>query len=272
MEAVIEVPSASQRRLLGLLAVHAPRRLRAEWLADVLGVTTGALRTTISRLRATIGSSTLSTTSTGYSLEGEVDAIQFCSAVGNAYKAADKLSALEQALTLWTGPILEEFQGEEWARGETARITELHAASVDDYVEELISARRATDAIAAAEGQIGHYPYRDRSRGLLIRALALAGRQADALRAFQTYRSLLIEEFGTDPSPRSFGPNVGSRPGGTASTLTANRLHRRRHEGAAASRLAHRVAFVGRSMRAGDAPDPAGPGGRVRAQVRVRGR
>ena len=56
---IIEVPSASQRRLLGLLAVHAPRRLRAEWLADVLGVTTGALRTTISRLRATIGSATL---------------------------------------------------------------------------------------------------------------------------------------------------------------------------------------------------------------------
>jgi DNA-binding SARP family transcriptional activator len=198
---IVDVPSASQRRLLGLLAVHAPRQLRAEWLADVLGVTTGALRTTVSRLRTTIGPATLRTTSTGYSLEGDVDAIQFCSAVANADKTADKLGALEQALTLWTGPVLEEFQGEEWARGETARLTEIHAASVDDYVDQLISAHRATDAIAAAEGQIGQYPYRDRSRGLLIRALALAGRQADALRAFQTYRSLLVEEFGTEPSP-----------------------------------------------------------------------
>ncbi len=198
---IIDVPSASQRRLLGLLAVHAPRQLRAEWLADVLGVTTGALRTTVSRLRTTIGPAMLRTTSTGYSLEGDVDATQFCSAVANADKAADKLGALEQALTLWTGPVLEEFQGEEWARGETARLTEIHAASVDDYVDQLISAHRETDAIAAAEGQIGHYPYRDRSRGLLIRALALAGRQADALRAFQTYRSLLVEEFGTEPSP-----------------------------------------------------------------------
>jgi hypothetical protein len=35
----VDVPSASQRRLLGLLAIHAPRQLRAEWLAEVLGVT-----------------------------------------------------------------------------------------------------------------------------------------------------------------------------------------------------------------------------------------
>ena len=155
---IVDVPSASQRRLLGLLAVHAPRQLRAEWLADVLGVTTGALRTTVSRLRTTIGSATLRTASTGYSLEGDVDATQFCSAVANADKATDKLGALEQALTLWTGPVLEEFQGEEWARGETARLTEIHAASVDDYVDQLISAHRETDAIAVAEGQIAQYP------------------------------------------------------------------------------------------------------------------
>jgi DNA-binding SARP family transcriptional activator len=198
---IVDVPSASQRRLLGLLAVHAPRQLRAEWLADVLGITTGALRTTVSRLRTTIGSATLRTASTGYSLEGEVDAAQFCSAVANAGKACDRLGALEQALTLWTGPVLEEFQAEEWARGETARLTEIHAASVDDYIDQLLADHRETDAIVAAEGQVGHYPYRDRSRGLLIRALALAGRQADALRAFQTYRSLLVEEFSTEPSP-----------------------------------------------------------------------
>ena len=35
----------------------------------------------------------------------------------------------------------------------------------------------------------------------MIRALAAAGRQADALRAFQRYRSVLIDEVGTEPSP-----------------------------------------------------------------------
>ncbi|MGA2306297.1 MAG: BTAD domain-containing putative transcriptional regulator [Acidimicrobiales bacterium] len=243
----VDVPSASQRRLLGLLAIHAPRQLRAEWLADVLGVTTGALRTTVSRLRTTIGPATLRTTSTGYSLEGDIDASLFCQAVADADRAADKLGTLEEALTLWTGPVLEEFQGEEWARGESARLTEIHAASVDNYVDLLISALRATDAIAAAEGQIGLYPYRDRSRGLLIRALALAGRQADALRAFQTYRSLLVEEFGTEPSPEvvrierrvatgwngvDTAPEASAPVGAVDIPLPAS--------------LAHRVAFVGR--------------------------
>ena len=152
---IIDVPSASQRRLLGLLAVHAPRPLRAEWLADVLGVTPGALRTTVARLRTTIGQATLRTSSTGYALLGDVDATRFCSAVANADRATDSLGALEVALALWTGPVLEEFQGEEWARAETARLTEIHAATVDDYVDQLLSARRAADAVAAAEGQIG---------------------------------------------------------------------------------------------------------------------
>jgi DNA-binding SARP family transcriptional activator/tetratricopeptide (TPR) repeat protein len=243
----VEVPSASQRRLLGLLAIYAPRQLRAEWLAEVLGVSAGALRTVVSRLRTTIGPATLRTTSTGYSLEGDVDADLFCQAVANADKAADKLGALEKALTLWTGPVLEEFQVEEWARGESARLTEIHAASVDDYIDQLISADRATDAIAATEAQIGQYPYRDRSRGLLIRALALTGRQADALRAFQTYRSLLVEEFGTEPSPEvvrierrvatgwsgvDIAPEVSAPVGTVDIPLSAN--------------LAHRIAFVGR--------------------------
>jgi hypothetical protein len=55
-----------------------------------------------------------------------------------------------------------------------ARLIEIHAASVDNCVDHLISAHLATDAIAAAESQIRLYPLRDRSRGLLIRALALA--------------------------------------------------------------------------------------------------
>ena len=244
---VVNVPSASQRRLLGLLAIHAPRQLRAEWLADVLGVTAGALRTTVSRLRTIIGPATLRTTSTGYSLGGDVDAAQFCQAVAHADKTAGKLGALEHALTLWTGPVLEEFQGEEWARGETARLTEIHAASVDDYVDQLISAHRETDAIAAAEGQIGRYPYRDRSRGLLIRALALAGRQADALRAFQTYRSLLVEEFGTEPSPevvRTERRVATGWNGVDADPESSTPV--RAVDVPLPANLAHRVAFVGR--------------------------
>jgi len=198
---VIDLPSPSQRRLLGLLALHAPRRLRSEMLADVLGVSPGALRTTVSRLRSAVGLDVLLTSSTGYALECDVDASQFCHAVAAASRSEDRVLALQQALKLWTGPALDEFVGEEWAAGEIARLTEIYAGTVDDYAEELIAEHRAADSVAVLQGHVAQYPYRDRSRALLIRSLASAGRQADALRAFQDYRSLLVEELGTEPSP-----------------------------------------------------------------------
>ena len=197
----IDLPSASQRRLLAILALHSPRRLRSEWLADTLGITPGALRMLVSRVRTAIGETVLQTSSTGYSVVTDVDVLQFSEAVAGAAEADDRMRGLERALGLWIGPALEEFAGEEWADGEIARLTELHAATIDDYAEELISARRAADAVAVLEAQVARHPYRDSSRGLLIRALASAGRQGDALRAFQQYRSLLIEELGTEPSP-----------------------------------------------------------------------
>jgi hypothetical protein len=107
----------------------------------------------------------------------------------------------EQRSTGGTDPALEEFAGEEWADGEIARLTEIHAGTVDDLAASLIEVRRPAEAVALLEGQIARHPYRDSARGLMIRALAAAGRQADALRAFQRYRSVLIDEVGTEPSP-----------------------------------------------------------------------
>ncbi len=198
---IIEIPSASQRRLLGVLAVHAPRRLRAEWLADVLEISPGALRRSISRLRGVLGPESLVTASTGYVLACPVDAVFFCEEAARAASADDHIAALERAVGLWGGTALEEFEAEDWARGEIARLTEIHGALVDDLADELVSARRPEEAIAVLGAQVARYPYRDRSRGLLIRALAGAGRMADALRAFQDYHAVLAEELGTEPSP-----------------------------------------------------------------------
>jgi len=51
----LDLPSASQRRLLARLAVDAPRALRVDLLCDVLAVSPGALRTIVSRLRKGFG-------------------------------------------------------------------------------------------------------------------------------------------------------------------------------------------------------------------------
>jgi hypothetical protein len=51
----LDLPSASQRRLLARLAADAPRALRVDLLCDVLAVSPGALRTIVSRLRKGFG-------------------------------------------------------------------------------------------------------------------------------------------------------------------------------------------------------------------------
>jgi DNA-binding SARP family transcriptional activator len=196
---VVEVPSVSQRRLLAVLALHSRTSLRGEWLAETLDVSAGALRTQVSRLRKLLGPERLSTAATGYRLDADVDADLFTDELAKVTDATG-VAALEAALGRWCGPALEEFADEEWAAGEAARLTELHAAATEDLAAALIAASRRSDAIARLETHIAAHPLRDRARGLLMEALAAEGRQADALRAFQQYRVLLADAVGTEPS------------------------------------------------------------------------
>ncbi len=197
---IVELPSASQRRLLAVLALHARAPVRAEWLADTLGVSPGALRNTVSRLRKVLGDSAVQTTSTGYRLDLDVDAQRYCHEIANAAVSIDATVALEAALARWLGDALGEFVDEGWAVGEVARLTELRASATEDLSAALIAAARWPDAIALLEAHVIAFPLRDRPRGLLMEALAADGRQAEALRVFQDYRKLLGDELGTEPS------------------------------------------------------------------------
>ena len=200
----VSLPSQTQRRLVAVLALHAPNTVRAEYLCAALDIGPGALRNTVSRLRRTLGS-VLSTSSLGYSLEAPVDAQQFERLFrGGSEPGSDncesRLAQLEEALALWHGDALAEFQDEPWAEADVARLNELRSAAVDERALLLIDQGRAAEAVADLETQVARHPLRDRSRGLLLRALAASGRQADALRAYQQYRSYLAEEVGTEPS------------------------------------------------------------------------
>ena len=200
---VVDLPSVSQRRLLSVLALHARHSLRSEWLADMLDLSSGALRTSVSRLRKLLGDAALVTTTVGYRLDLDVDAEMFArgiAEIAGADAASDRIEGFERTLAFWTGPALEEFASEEWASGDAARLTELHASATEDLAAALIAVQLWSDAVAALEAHIAAHPLRDRPRGLLMEALAGEGRQADALRAFQQYRALLADEIGTEPS------------------------------------------------------------------------
>ena len=83
----LDLPSASQRRLLARLAADAPRPLRADLLCDVLAVSPGALRTMVSRLRRGFGDATVVASPGRYRLAAPVDAAMFTAAVSGAGRA-----------------------------------------------------------------------------------------------------------------------------------------------------------------------------------------
>ena len=194
---VIELPSVAQRRLLGVLAVHASAPVRAEWLCRVLEVTSGALRTSVSRLRRLVGEEMLQTTVGGYRLDARVDAALACAELESA--AGDAV-VIARALERWVGNALEEFADEPWAVGAAVRLGAIRAAAVEDLGEALIADSRPDDALAVLGPHIVEHPHRDRPQGLVMRALAATGRQTEALRAFQRYRDELAETAGTEPS------------------------------------------------------------------------
>jgi predicted ATPase/class 3 adenylate cyclase len=192
----LTMTSAAQRRLMSMLVLHAGTVVSADLLEEHLELSGGALRTAVSRLRRVVGFDTLVTAPPGYELRTDrVDAIQF-----ERLLIAGNRADLENALTLWRGDAYAEFASEAWAVTETQRLATLRTGAVEDLVELMIDAQEWTAAIATSEPLIEREPFRDRPRGLLMRALVGSGRRTDALRAFQAYRAYLAEEVGTEPS------------------------------------------------------------------------
>lgn len=157
----------------------------------------GALRTIVARLRQTVGVDALVTTATGYRLDLPVDAVFACEELE---RANGDPAVIRGALDRWVGRALDEFRDEAWAHGEATRLAEVHANAVENLADALVARRRSNEAITILEPHILDNEFRDRPRGLLMRSLAAAGRQTEALRSYQTYRSFLVERAGTEPS------------------------------------------------------------------------
>ncbi len=199
----IALPSVAQRRLASLLVMRAGAPVSADFLTDHLEVSSGALRTSVTRLRRLVGSDVLVTVAPGYELRTEnVDVKRFESLLAEARSARGEAArvALESAIGLWFGDAYLEFAHEPWAIGEVTRLEELRAGAVEDLAELLLESQEWSRCIAQLEQLIETQPFRDRPRRLLMEALALSGRRSDALRAYQTYRRFLLDEVGVEPS------------------------------------------------------------------------
>ncbi|MCU1502845.1 MAG: cyclase, partial [Ilumatobacteraceae bacterium] len=208
---------------LAVLVVRAGEVVPADTLVDAVwperppATAIGILQNYISQLRKAIepGVSSgatprmLVTAEPGYRLvipSQDLDAWRFerLLAEGRAAvrdgRAAAAVELLAEGLALWRGPALADVADAEPVRHEAQRLDALRVSAVEARLEADVALGRHHELVAELEGLVAVYPLRERLWALLMVCLYRAGRQADALAAFQRLRRRLADELGLDPS------------------------------------------------------------------------
>ncbi|MEU4227993.1 BTAD domain-containing putative transcriptional regulator [Nonomuraea sp. NPDC026600] len=212
------VGGARLRALLARLALDAGRAVRPATLVEALwgeaapDAPLHALQSLVSRLRRVLGDPTLLTSGpAGYRLAAEpdaVDAVRFerLARAGRRRHAqsrpAEAAATLREALSLWRGPALADVRQAPFAAAEAERLERARLATLEDRVEAELVLGADLDLVAELESLTAAHPLRERLHAQLIRALALNGRGAEALAAYQRIRGLLADSFGSDPGPQ----------------------------------------------------------------------
>ncbi len=207
------------RILFCLLALNAGRVVPSGsiagqiWPEDPPGHPGNALQTLISRLRAELRLAGFGTVieshPSGYRLAVRPDAVdafafEAMAAQGRrALAAGDERGAariLRDALLSWRGEALADASGYGFADVAAARLTELRDSAQADRIEADLALGEGASLIGELRGLVSADPLAERPRSLLMRALAAAGRQAEALTVYSEGRELLADQLGLDPS------------------------------------------------------------------------
>jgi predicted ATPase/DNA-binding SARP family transcriptional activator len=213
----VEVGGQRLRALLVRLAVDPGRPVSVDAIADALWADdpptdrTNAVQSLVSRLRRALpDAGAIESGPAGYRLVVEpdaVDAVRFERLAADGRRALaedrddDAAKLLREALALWRGPALADVPDAGYAAGPAARWEELRLACLGDRIRADLALGRAAELVAELEALVEEHPLREHFRELLVRALAGAGRQAEALAAYETTRRTLADDLGVDPSP-----------------------------------------------------------------------
>ena len=119
-------------------------------------------------------------------------------AEGDASSAAAELA---EALGLWRGDALADCRGGGWAATQALRLDELRLSTVEDRIDADLMLGRHGVVVGELESLVVRHPLRERLWAALMVALYRSGRQAEAVRAYQRARDVLVEELGLEPGP-----------------------------------------------------------------------
>ena len=218
--AMADLGPPKQRALLAILVLHVGEIVSVDRLTDLLWgdeaprTAAHSIQIYVSELRKALepiaGRRLIHTRAPGYQLEAtteEVDAKRFESLVaqgmadlqGGEHAAA--VANLRAALALWRGPALSDFAYDEFAQPYVQRFHDLHLDAVEALAAAELAGGESGRVVPLLESAIRDDPLRERSRELLMLALYRSGRHPEALRTYDKFRELLVEELGLEPSP-----------------------------------------------------------------------
>ena len=212
--AVADVPGARLRALLIALALEPGRVVSKATLIDWIwgeqlpADTANALQRLVSRLRKALPEGSIEGQPGGYRLTAEpdaVDAVRFERLVAQARDAegSRRVRLLREALALWRGAAMADvgLEDSEALDAAVARLERLRLAALEDRFDAEIGLGQAGELIAELTDLVAAHPVRERLVAALMRALAAAGRDTEALLVYERTRETVADLLGADPSP-----------------------------------------------------------------------
>jgi DNA-binding SARP family transcriptional activator len=205
-----------EQSILLRLVLARSQPLRVERLADELWQeapsppSAGTVHSYVARLRRRFGAArTLLTTSAeGYRLAAYgpmVDAWRFDHALDAALAVTDcpaeRCELLGPALRLWPGSRPFGALGDKsWAIGHAQRLQERRLMAIESLAEAELRLDRYVPALLRLQDVAAEHPHRESLTQLLMLALYRAGRQGDALAAYERCRRALDHDLGVRAS------------------------------------------------------------------------
>jgi DNA-binding SARP family transcriptional activator len=215
----IPLPEGRVRVVAAVLVMRANRVVPTGELAELVwdGAPPAAAARTVQvyvgRLRRALGPSLAAriiTRAPGYLCragEDELDILRFEKLCGQARLAAREgawpaaAGLWAEALGLWRGEPLADIRSDLLRGRELPRLEQLHMQAVEDHIDTQLHLDRHEHLIPQLQDLTRHHPLREHLHAQLMRALARAGRRAEALKAYRDARQVLADELGIEPGP-----------------------------------------------------------------------
>jgi DNA-binding SARP family transcriptional activator len=204
---LVPVPGGKTSELLVRLALEAGVAVRTDrivddlWAADAVNTRRNTLQSKVAKLRRAFGDPRVISSGEGvYRLAVEPSAVDALAVLRDAVTASQRLDAGDDrgaadlsasALELYRGDVLQGAGDGEWVTPHRAQLDEARMKLMETNFSARLRLGDASDVIGELEAAVATHAYQEGLWELLITALYRAGRQADALAAFQRVRTRL---------------------------------------------------------------------------------